>query len=188
MAYKQKGNINFGEGTGSAPNKIKAKVVAKGAGKFLGPAGWLLEVPDIAHKMFTFSGGKGYGEFSSEEGQEPKYIDPATNKPVDLSKKNYNKNMITGEVTITDKKKDDKDEIPDWAYEAANVENPNKPKEDPPKKDPPKKDPPKKDPPKVDPPKVDPPKEDPPKVDPPKEEIVEDKKKKKKKSKFRYNF
>ncbi len=217
MAFKlNKGNINFGEGTkGFSPNKLKTKVIAKGAGKALGPAGYLLELPDIAHKMFTFSGGKGYGEFPSHLGQKPKYIDPATNKPVDLSKKNYSKNMITGKVTITDKKKNNKNEIPDWAYEAANIENPNKPKEDSSKEESntprrstqvpisveekkklfehihslENKD---KDIDKTPPPKKDPPKKDPPKKEVVEEEIIEDKKKKKKKKKkkpkFRYNF
>ena len=56
MVYKQKGNINFGEGTGSAPNKISKKALKTGAkfvGKRLaglasGPVGWGLTALDLA--------------------------------------------------------------------------------------------------------------------------------------------
>ena len=174
MGFKlNKDKFNFGKGTGSSPNKIGTELLISGG----------LEVGNKALELFE----KGP---NTKSGKKYEYhTNPKLgNKPPPGRK--YRIDTRSGEIHLLPEeyKNDKKIEVPDWAYEAANVENPNKPKEDTPKEDPPKKDPPKKDPPKVDPPKVDPPKVDPPKEDKSKEEVVEDKKKKKKKSKFRYNF
>ena len=157
MAYKQKKNINFGTGTGSSPNKIATELLISQG----------LEVGNKALELFE----KGP---NTESGKKYEYHtnEKLGNKPPPDRK--YRIDTRSGEIhLLPEENKDDKGiEIPDWAYEATNVENPNKPK-------------------------VDPPKVDPPKKEEVKEEVVEEKvvknkntnkKKKKNNKKFRYNI
>ena len=170
MGFKlNKKNFDFGVGTGSSPNKIGTELLIGGG----------LEVGDKALELFE----KGP---NTKSGKKYEYhTNPKLgNKPPPGRK--YRVDTRSGEINLIpiENKDDKKIKVPDWAYEAADVSNPNDTKSTS-KKDPPKVDPPKKDVSKVDPPKV-----DPPKVDPPKTQVVKDKKKKKNKKKktFRYNI